>query len=126
MNARNPKYSRPDNSAIDLEIDHKVYGWIPFTASPDDAEEYGRNLFALAQSGEFGGVAEYVDPRTPETEWPLVRQKRNQLLLASDWTQLPDAPVATKAQWAEYRQALRDITEQPDPFSVVWPSPPAQ
>lgn len=69
---------------------------------------------------------QWVDPRTPETEWSLVRQKRNRLLLASDWTQLPDAPAASKAQWAAYRQALRDITEQPDPFSVVWPSPPAQ
>ena len=55
-----------------------------------------------------------------------VRQQRSQLLAQSDWTQLPDVPLATKEAWAVYRQALRDITEQPGyPLDVVWPSPPA-
>jgi len=56
--------------------------------------------------------------------WSAVRSRRNQLLQESDWTQLPDVPIATKEAWAEYRQALRDITEQPDPFNIVWPVPP--
>ena len=54
-----------------------------------------------------------------------VREKRNALLSASDWTQLPDVPLATKQAWADYRQALRDITLQPDPFSIIWPTPPS-
>lgn len=66
----------------------------------------------------------WIDPRTPETEWPIVRAERNQLLQQSDWTQLPDVPLATKEAWAVYRQALRDITNQPDPFNIVWPTPP--
>ena len=37
-----------------------------------------------------------------------VRWKRDNLLLESDWTQLPDAPVNREA-WAKYRQALRDF-----------------
>ena len=69
-------------------------------------------------------VKEWVDPRTPETEWPLVRVERARRLLASDWTQLPDVPLATKEVWASYRQALRDITLQPDPFNIVWPAMP--
>ena len=67
---------------------------------------------------------QWIDPRTAETEWPLVRKKREILLAESDWTQLPDVPVKTKEAWATYRQALRDITEQPDPFNIVWPTPP--
>lgn len=67
---------------------------------------------------------QWVDPRTPETEWPLVRARRDQLLQASDWTQLPDVPLETKEVWAAYRQALRDVTEQPDPFNIVWPALP--
>lgn len=68
----------------------------------------------------------WVDPRTPESQWEAVRQERNTLLAKSDWTQLPDVPLATKEAWAAYRQALRDITEQPGfPFDVVWPEPPA-
>ena len=68
--------------------------------------------------------AQWYDPRTPETEWPLVQAERNRLLQYTDWTQLPDVPVATKEAWATYRQTLRDITEQPDPFNIVWPTPP--
>lgn len=67
---------------------------------------------------------QWIDPRTPETEWPLVRAERDRRLLASDWTQLPDVPLATKEAWATYRQALRDITEQADPFNIVWPTLP--
>ena len=68
---------------------------------------------------------QWIDPRTHETQWPFIRSERDRRLLASDWTQLPDVPLATKEAWATYRQALRDITEQPDPFNIVWPTPPA-
>ena len=53
-------------------------------------------------------------------QWIVIRAERNKLLAASDWTQLPDAS-ADAAAWATYRQALRDITEQANPFSIVWP-----
>ena len=53
-----------------------------------------------------------------------VKNQRNLLLQRSDWTQLADIPQETKALWEPYRQALRDITDQPDPFNIVWPTPP--
>lgn len=59
----------------------------------------------------------------PAARWEVVRIERNARLAASDWTQLPDAPVDAAA-WAEYRQELRDITSQDDPFNIVWPSEP--
>lgn len=67
---------------------------------------------------------QWIDPRTPETEWHLIRAKRDRLLLESDWTQLPDVPLATKELWVEYRQQLRDVTLQQDPFNIVWPTHP--
>ena len=67
---------------------------------------------------------QWIDPRTQESEWALVRAERDKRLLSCDWTQLPDVPLATKEAWATYRQALRDITEQPDPFNITWPVPP--
>lgn len=67
---------------------------------------------------------QWEDPRTTDTQWPVVRAQRNRLLSASDWTQLPDVPLAAKEAWATYRQALRDVTEQLDPFSISWPTPP--
>jgi hypothetical protein len=53
-----------------------------------------------------------------------VRQQRNELLSACDWTQLPDSP-ADHGAWATYRQALRDVTAQEGfPWDVVWPEMP--
>lgn len=52
------------------------------------------------------------------------RQKREALLIDSDWTQMPDAPV-DKAAWATYRQALRDVPSQSGfPDAIVWPTKP--
>jgi hypothetical protein len=45
------------NGTIDMEINHLVYGIIPFTASPDDPEEHGRLLFADAQATALPYVA---------------------------------------------------------------------
>lgn len=56
--------------------------------------------------------------------WASIRARRARLLADSDWTQLPDVPMATKSAWAAYRQDLRDITGQPDPLRINWPSPP--
>ena len=59
--------------------------------------------------------------------WSVVRAKRDVLLLYSDWTELPSAaqrltPTLLSA-YAEYRQALRDITTQ-EAGAVVWPTKP--
>jgi hypothetical protein len=68
-----------------------------------------------------------VEPKTEQelkervsNEWTAIRQQRNRLLAESDWTQLADSP-ADKDKWAVYRQELRDITIQEDPFSIIWP-----
>ena len=58
-----------------------------------------------------------------DEQWGRIRIERNAKLIASDWTQLPDAS-ADSATWAMYRQALRDITTQSNPFSIVWPESP--
>ena len=66
----------------------------------------------------------WANQDTSENEWINVRKTRDRLLATTDWTQLPDVPLLTKEAWANYRQALRDITLQPDPFNIVWPQPP--
>ena len=59
-----------------------------------------------------------------EVVWPTIRSRRDVLIAKTDWTQLPDVPLTTKEAWATYRQALRDITQQPDPHYISWPIPP--
>ena len=58
-----------------------------------------------------------------QEQWVTVRAERNGKLAACDWTQLADAPIDS-LQWAVYRQILRDITEQTDPFTIIWPVAP--
>ena len=60
MNVRSPRYNAV--GTINLDLEHPIIGWIPFTASPDDVEEHGRVLYEKAVSGEFGDIAEYVPP----------------------------------------------------------------
>jgi hypothetical protein len=57
-------------------------------------------------------------------KWDEVREQRNQLLQECDWTQLADIPQSTKDNWSDYRQQLRDITTQSNPFSIIWPVKP--
>ena len=61
-----------------------------------------------------------------ERQWSNIRSERNQRLSACDWTQLSDAPLTNveTANWGSYRQALRDITTQSDPFNINWPVAP--
>lgn len=119
MNYRNAIYTA--DGRIDCEIEHPEYGWIPFTADPNDVAEHGREIFARIV--EEGTAAPYV----PNLELiaAQVRSQRDALLAQSDWTQLPDVPQAIKAKWATYRQALRDIPLQSGfPTAVVWPVKP--
>lgn len=59
-----------------------------------------------------------------ELRWSLVRSERDQKLSACDWTQLPDVVLTNAEQWKAYRQELRDITNAPNPFDIVFPEPP--
>ena len=54
-----------------------------------------------------------------------IRGQRDQLLAESDWTQGSDLPDHIRVPWANYRNALRDITKQATfPTSVIWPQKP--
>ena len=53
------------------------------------------------------------------------RARRTQLLRASDWTQLGDIDPSTTQAWRSYRQALRNVPQQPGfPLSIQWPEAP--
>jgi hypothetical protein len=85
---------------------------------------------------EVFNQVKYAEENPPAPTEEEVRQghilavegERRHKLAASDWTQLPGGPLtdAQKEEWATYRQALRDITSQPDfPVNVTWPTEPA-
>ena len=77
--------------------------------------------------------AEIDEQTKPESEifnehMENLREKRINLLKQSDWTVLPDSPIADKTAWQTYRTELRDLTnglttvEQVE--AVTWPTKP--
>jgi hypothetical protein len=117
----------PTTRAVESEID-------PAKGVYLDLKDYSVREYTAEENWELSNLKEgwvwkmperiAVDTRTTETELAAIRNKRNQLLIASDWTQLPDVPLAIRTAWATYRQALRDVTLQPDPFNITWPISP--
>lgn len=71
---------------------------------------------------------EQIEQEREAQAWASLRAERDRRLRECDWVMLPDAPTpagTTLEHWEVYRQALRDITEQPGaPFDVEWPIPP--
>lgn len=61
-----------------------------------------------------------------DARWVEVRRERDALLAESDWVaaRALETGQPVPAHWAEYRQALRDITMQPNPFLLEWPTKP--
>lgn len=63
MEIRNPIFNV--FGTIDCEINHPSYGWIPFTADPNDVEQSGRDIHATAL---LMGTAPYQPPPPPTPE----------------------------------------------------------
>lgn len=121
---RNAKWAE-DGVAIDCEINHEKYGWIPFTCVEND----GGALFdttALYAQLLAAGPADYVAYQFSDEQLAeMARQKRNTLLSDSDWTQLPDVPESVKSVWGVYRNDLRNVPQQEGfPRNIVWPIQP--
>ena len=79
---------------------------------------------AITQA-EYDEMAAQMEAAEP---WIDIRAERDQLLRASDFTRLSDAPFSTakKAQWKTYRQTLRDLPQTYDNIEdVEWPEAPS-
>jgi hypothetical protein len=70
---------------------------------------------AAYDDGEFVSVVQVADMSAEEIQaakdsaMSQLRYTRNALLIACDWTQIPDCTIPKKTEWATYRQALRDF-----------------
>lgn len=62
----------------------------------------------------------------PAAAWDAVRRQRARTLAESDWrvTRAAESGEPMPLAWTTYRQALRDVTLQSDPFNIVWPVAP--
>lgn len=112
----------------------RQYGWYPVRFVPSEKTD---NDIVAGQRFVVEGTEvvqyEQIRPKTQDEInqeinqlWENIRNKRNQLLLECDWTQLSDSPltVEKKTEWQTFRQELRDITNQSDPRNIIWPTKP--
>ena len=99
-----------------------------------DTHGYIQGAYPLTYKKWNGSeVVDYTPPYISGTNESLVRQQRTQLLILTDWTQLPDSPLtdAKKAEWATYRQQLRDMmssytdSESNTVANTTFPTPPS-
>lgn len=119
-----PNVSFPAAIPLSLLNEYSVFE-VTLTTPPtyDALTEDLKESLPEQSSGQW--VQAWVVIRKPEDiAAKNVRNKRNDILATSDWTQLPDSPVDRQA-WAVYRQKLRDMTDQAGfPYAVVWPIKP--
>ena len=89
--------------------------FIPFDEENKDYQEY------LEWSKT--NTAEDIDGLT----WDDIRTKRDGILQSTDWTMTTGATV-DQAQWAAYRQVIRDIPQTykgKATSEIVWPTAPS-
>ena len=93
--------------------DEETNEWVPPVAKPDDDAEWDED----SQEWIPGNV---VLARN-------ARAERDRLLTESDWVTIraTDTGDPVPTEWLDYRQALRDITEQTGfPEEIEWPQEP--
>lgn len=109
MDVRNPRVS--GNGGYDCEINHQVYGWIPFSAHPDDIVELGRQVYQEILDGLHGEIGAFVANVLTKEEVESLRKaayaneftgsdrlfaeaQRMQLMGEAGWQSVRDAAIA--------------------------------
>ena len=116
----NPIYKLQKNPKTEIvdSVHKSIEGGIlsiPFDEENTDYQEY----LEWAKTN----TAEAPDALT----WDDIRAKRDGILQSTDWTMTTGASV-DQAQWAAYRQVIRDIPQtykDKTPDDVVWPTQPS-
>jgi len=87
----------------------------------------GRVALSKEEEAEFIARKEAMAAEFPTRKAAYVREQRNDLLAASDWTQANDSPLSNdkKIEWATYRTALRDLPSSSDWPDVTFPEEPS-
>ena len=109
---------RTKEVSTDIVIRKSDDAVIPFDEDNKDYREY---LEWVAEGNTAEAADEYV------ITWDEIRATRDQILRDTDWTMTSGATV-DQAQWAAYRQVIRDIPQtykDKTPADVVWPTQPS-
>lgn len=149
--ARAPRWNNAEHTSLNLQVTFaetaETLGEMPFTASPEDNEAHGRDLFTRAVALEFGPVLEPSAEVLAQATWRTLARLKAQAsaIIATQQVALAtlqDAlrlDLATEAEaetlplkqaeldaWCTYRVYLSRLDAQPGfPAAVEWPPAPA-
>ena len=93
----------------------------------DDGKSYSSCTEDNQDFVDWVAAGNTPDDADPVDGWIAIRTKRDQILKDTDWTMTTGATV-DQAQWAAYRQVIRDIPQtykDKTPADVVWPTQPS-
>lgn len=125
----NPRISFPSELTENLMLEFGIYE----VRRTPKLNDYTKNISEgtpilvdgiYYQNWEIADATQSEIDERIQNKWDEIREIRNELLKDCDWTQLGDIPSETKTLWQNYRQQLRDITNQPNPFNISWPVNP--
>lgn len=133
LRSDNTNVSFPKNLTNDILENFYTYPVVSVDVDIDSDYEKNYTEGTPIQSGSIyvqnwitsSASVEEIEQRKEE-KWTEVRNTRNTLLTECDWTQMSDTPISGSklTEWQTYRQSLRDITSQSNPFEVTWPTKP--
>ena len=117
----------------------KTLGWLPLVetnVTPTYNQKFDTDVITVEEDRVLlihRAIDMTIGERADRDESHIegLREIRNRRLLDSDWTQASDhsSPLADdkKAEWATYRQSLRDLPTTADitAFPDVWPTEPS-
>ena len=129
---RNAQSLNAENTAFDVEINHPEHSWISYTLMPDDTDMTVDNSVLLELIGS--DFEAYVAPTAEELEAEAaqnVRVERDFRLqkevdpIAGNALRWDALTSADREAWANYREALLNLTDQAGfPDNVTWPTKP--
>ena len=98
-------------------------------AAGETVHDIGQNENNYVIGATFDGTNftnPHVDGFTDEQHMIYLRQRRDALLMACDWTQSRDVTLPNDSDWQTYRQSLRDLpANTSDPKNPTWPTKPS-
>lgn len=131
MEFSNARYDDPGRNTFTLDVKTEQYGVIPFTYRTDGSEErpgtISEKVGIAFRNGEIEVEPYQQTERGKEEQEAVIRAERNRRLSETDYFMMEDYPASEEDKEAvkQYRQALRDITEQEEyPENISWPEKP--
>ena len=130
---KNPIWANAEHTVIDCEVDFDDLKeeFVPFSANLNDSYAHTKQIFNECVEGKWGAIAEFV-PYVPTTTELTAQARAQRDALLQEVDSIVGNPLrwasfsqAQQTVWADYRQALLDVPQQPGfPNTINYPTKP--